>query len=468
MWPNPERRIDRGASSAEYAGLIVLAALILGALVPLVTGNLGQHVEYALCKILQGGSAGSCESPEDQRYKPDYCLLGLTNEFYGGQVDVAIVRAGKDLSFIRTTTVDNKGNKTVRLTAVDNSQLGVGTGVGVGANGGGVNIGADAQINAGVKVGIGDTWMFTGKDAEKKADGMVGDIREQATIDAVKDSGPVGWLAGGAYDAAAGPDVRDSDLNRYEMSVNADGSVGAGLGLGPGNPKGKHAKGRKDPKDKDQRGDNGVTPNADVSVGIDGTEKAIVEENKKTGESAVTMMLSGSGSAQEHHIWDGHRYVRNYGGMMRVNKDKNGTITSIDLTRMTADGGKAQWVTNHLQLDTDAERQTVADYMLSDVGTKAGQTMLNLTWDDMAPTDPPGSDATPLQKLLYEKGQTTKQDYTYDSKQNNYGAHAKLGLMLGANVSAGSTGQQLTGAQYLGAPGPDGKRSYRNYTECHS
>jgi len=453
---------------AEYAGLVVLAALVLGALVPVVVAPVRDYLDYTICKIFAGGDAAQCESPADKKFKPSSCMLGLSTNTYGGQVDIAFFQIGKDLTFMRTTTVDNNGNKTVTVTAVDGQSVGVGTGIGVGVHGGGVNLGADAEVNANLKIGIGDAWQFTGPDAEKQADNMIGDIREQATIDSVKHTGPLGWLAGEAYDAVAGPDIRDSDIDRYEVSVNAGGSVSAGLGLGPGNPKGKHAKNRQDPNAKDKRGDNGITPNASAGVAVDGTEKAVVEHNKKTGDTSTTLILSGGANANENHIWDGNRWVRNYGGMVKVTKNKDGQITALDLTRNTADGGKATWTTTHLPLTNDQDRQAVSDYLLSDAATKEGQTALNLTWDDLAPTDPPGPDANPLEKLLYEKGQTTRQNYTYDSSQKDYGATVKLGLKLGANLSIGSTDQKLTDAQYLGAPGADGKREYKNYKECHA
>ena len=242
---------DRGAGLAEYAGLVVLAALILGALVPIVAVPLRDNIEYELCKIFHPGDTANCESPQDKKFKPSNCTTGISTNTYGGSVDIAFFTVGKDLTFMRTTTVDNNGNKTVTMTAVDNTSLGVGTGVGVGVNAGGANLGADAEVNANLKVGVGDSWQFTGKNAEKDADNFVGDMQEQATIDSVKHSGPLGWAAGGLYDAVAGPDIRDSDLERTEFSLNGGGSVSAGLSVGPGKPKGKHAKGRAEPGDKD-------------------------------------------------------------------------------------------------------------------------------------------------------------------------------------------------------------------------
>lgn len=446
---------DRGAASAEYAGLIVLAGLILGALVPLVTTPVTENVEYALCRLL-GGTG--CEPPQVRHYKPAGCMVGLSTDLYGGQVDIAFVRVAQDVSFMRTTSVDNAGHKTVTVTAVDNQSIGAIAGVGAGVNAKGLNIGANAEVSANLKVGIGDSWTFTGDDAAGQADDFMGDVREKAVVDSVERSGPVGWLAGHAYDAVAGPDIRDSDIDRTEISVNAGGSAWAGFGLGKGAPYSKH----------DKRAENSIYPNADVGVGVSGTEKAILEHNKKTGDTSATLMLTGGPNAHESHIWDGHRWVRNYGGMLKVTKNKDGTLTSIDLIRMTNDGGRSQWVTTHLPLTNDADRDAVRDHLLSNGGTELGRQALNLTWDDMAPSDPPGPDANPLQRLLYEKGQTVEQNYAYAINQRDYGASVKLGLVLGGDVTIGGTDQKLNGARYLGAPGPDGVRRYRDYPECHA
>src|SRR5262245_41991863 len=52
------RRSDTGAGAAEYAGLVVLAALILGALVAAgVPQKVTPRVSAAICEILHGGAA---------------------------------------------------------------------------------------------------------------------------------------------------------------------------------------------------------------------------------------------------------------------------------------------------------------------------------------------------------------------------------------------------------------------------
>lgn len=56
-------RGDGGAGMAEYAGLVVLAALILGALVAIgVPSHLEAGVSSAICRVFQGGNCGKPEA----------------------------------------------------------------------------------------------------------------------------------------------------------------------------------------------------------------------------------------------------------------------------------------------------------------------------------------------------------------------------------------------------------------------
>lgn len=481
---------DRGAGLAEYAGLIVLAALILGVLVPVIAPPVKDNVAYALCKILAGGDASKCTSPQDKKYKPNSCQLATSTDTYGGKVTVAFFEVGKDLTFVRTTTVDNNGNKKVTITAVDNTSLGVTTGIGAGGHAGPFNAGANASVGANLKVGIGDSWTFTGKknEAEDKANHFIGDVREAAGIKAVEHSGIAGWALGHAYDTVAGPDdLPDPTTSRTEFSLNGTGSVSAGLGLGLPSKKGK-SNGEEEPpptqsKPKSRRqkfnekydkrqsnratpsGSNpsGFSPSVSGSVSVNAGAKGIIEHNSD-GSSAVTLQLSGKLSGSESHVVGSNNGSLGTTGAVKVTKDKNGTVTGLDLTRSTIVGGKATTTTTHLTLDNDQERQAVANNL---IGAGGSGTALNLTWDDLAPTNPPGPDANPLQKLLYDKGQTTRQTYSYNSSDQQYGLSVKYGVALGIQGGVTSEGQKLTGAQYLGAPGADGVRRYQNYKECH-
>lgn len=158
-------------------------------------------------------------------------------------------------------------------------------------------------------------------------------------------------------------------------------------------------------------------------------------------------------------------------GSIKATRDKNGRIISLDLTRTMASagngGGKAQTTTTHVPIENDADRQAIQNSLLG--GTKNGNVGLNLNWDDFSPANPPGADGTPLQKLIYQKGQVTRQNYTYNPTESGIGGGFKAGPeATGAiDLTHSKDNRKLTNAQYVGAPGADGVRRYQNYQECN-
>lgn len=479
-------RREAGASTAEYAGLIVLAALILGVLVPVVATPLRDQLSAALCKIFHPGAAGKCAAPATRQYKPDRCTLSTSTENYDGTLDVEIVEVGKGLSFVRTTTVKNNGDKEVTVTAVDNTKAGVNAGIGVGEHGGkALNAGGDASAAANLKLGIGDSWTFTGKgnEAVNKANSYISDIRKRAVVHSAVGSGNP--LAYGA-DKLLGTDIRNPDIRRYELSVNGSGTVSAGLGLGIN---GKSSKAPKPPSNQpkswrkrfnekhDKRAPYTENYNGNLggSVSVDASAKAIVERYSSKNPdnpngSAVTFEVGGNASAKGSYIIGGKKWNGSITGSIKATKDKNGRLISLDLTRTTASAGnsvgKAQTTTTHVPIENDADRRAVAS-LLGD--TASGQVGLNLNWDDFSPATPPGADASPFKKLIYQKGQVTRQDYTYNPQQSSYGGGFKAGPeATGAlDFTHSKDDRKLTGSQYLGAPGADGFRHFQNYAECN-
>lgn len=67
------RTNERGASAIEYAGLIVLAALIVGALFVIIPSPVSAHVKSALCTILHLGSGADCTQPPAARKCTAFC-----------------------------------------------------------------------------------------------------------------------------------------------------------------------------------------------------------------------------------------------------------------------------------------------------------------------------------------------------------------------------------------------------------
>ncbi|MFI0351610.1 hypothetical protein [Actinomadura sp. 9N407] len=458
---------DRGEGALSYLTVLLLIASLATVLV--VSGVGGQvitSIKAALCQVLAAGGLGVCEQPEEGEHEAlmPTCMTRLTSDRYTGSVDVAIFQAGEDYWFIRSTSLDPRtGEKVVTITAVKGDIAGVGTGIGAGLNwGNAVNIGADASIEANLRIGSGDGWQFKGPDAEDDADQFMSDIREQFSIDAVKDNGgPLGWIGGNIYEAVAGPDIPDPDIERYEVELDVYGALTAGIGFGP-----KDRDRSPDDPPRDTRGSDQVSPNLMAWVGAQGNEWAIYEENKKTGDTTVTLALTGAVDYGEQHVVDGNQGQQTARGALAVTTNEDGELTKITFTQTRISNGEAVYTTTELPLTNDHDRQIALEHLFDPMnGGPAGQA-LSLTWDDMAPTTDPGQDADPLAQLLYDQGKVSK--ITYSNVQNDefYGANVKFGLKLGAAYEISNTGRELREAEYLGAPGQDGRRQYRSMDEC--
>lgn len=440
---------DRGAETVEWgAALLVIATIAAILVTPVLPTTMKDYLEYAVCRVVNYDNPGACETPADKDLKPETCLLGLTVESGGATLDVAFVRVGKDLAFVRVYTSDGK----VTVIAMRGDTAGVQGEVGVGVNwGNAVNIGAGASADASLRVGEGDAWTF---DSEEEANRFIDDIQQKAIRDEVEDSLPViGWLGRQAADLIDPLDVRPPDITRYEVGISANAGAAAGVSIGP-----KPRDGGRNPE---------VGPNLDVGVGIDAGGKAIVEHNNNDGSNSLIFEIGGGASASGHYVIDGRQVRADVQGRMKLTFDRDGNLTGLELRRAVTIGGEATWTTTNLEITNDAERAAVAQHLGADlVSGNPVATPLNLTWDDFAPVNAPGPDATPLQRLLYEKGETQRVTYGVDIHDRNYGAKVALGLKLGANVNLNSRELQVQSAEYLGAPGPDGQRQYRNFEEC--
>lgn len=451
-------RSERGASSAEYAGLIVLAALIAAVLFTVIPTPVEDGVRDALCKIFHPGETAQCDKKPkaaDEKYKPKTCTTKLAYNQYGVDLDVSFVRVGGNLTFIKTTTSDGK----VTLTAVEGGKVGATASATAGIHlGKKLNIGGGASADASLNIGVGDGWTFN-SDAE--ANKFIGDIKEHKTIDSVEKTGPLGWLGGHIYDTVAGPPkIPDPNITRYEGSVDLNGNGNLGLQLGP-KPK--------EPEGKDRRSDKKISPNLGGYAGINGNEKVIYEKNSQTGQTSATFQLTGGANYGENHLTpDGHQGQVQTRGAMTLRTDKNGKLVGVDLAQTHIVNGNATVTTTTLPV-TDENRERVARSLLLDNPAGPGPKVLALNWDNMVPDHDPGPNASEFEKELFKNGQVQKVDYNYSGDTDSYGADAKLGpFALGGAYNTTSSDQTVKDAQYLGAPGPDGKRRFVPFKECHA
>lgn len=471
MREQDQRLRDLGANALEVVGLTIVVAGVLAGLAVGFGGSLADGVAVAVCRVVRAGDTAGCETPGDENYKP-VCTTARSSGTAGLKVDVAFVNVSADYTLMKTVTYDPvTGEKTVKVTAIKGKGVGLGTGVGANTHAGLANAGGGLSGDLNVKGSVGESWSFTGKDAEGEADALIGDLKEQYNIDAVKENGGlVGLVGAGAYDTVAGPDIPEPNVHTYEAELGASGSGNLGGTLGPKtkprggkHAEGKHAKG-KGPKHAKKGPEPEVTGGAEARVTVDYSEKVTYEVDDKTGDESATIMLKvgGTGGGQLGP-YDKRSRVE-YAGSMKVTKGPDGKLKSVTLTWVEIVDGKATMTTTEIPTTTDKDREIVRDKLATLAG--AGETAAAFMGDGLVPTEDPGEDGDPFQKLLYDKGRTSKVDYAYDRSDKNYGVNVKLGLKAGVGVGITGSSEKATGARYLGAPGPDGTRRFKNYEEC--
>src|SRR3954447_26928277 len=105
---------ERGTTSADYAGILAVVAVVFGVLFLLdVGGRIGPVVEKAICQIL-GGDCGGATSAR----APEKCLVGQSTTSANANVLVAFVQIDKDSILIREDFSDGSS----RFTLVDNTE----------------------------------------------------------------------------------------------------------------------------------------------------------------------------------------------------------------------------------------------------------------------------------------------------------------------------------------------------------
>ena len=220
---------ERGAISAEYMGLVALAAAVVFALVSLtnVDGTIVREVEIAICKIANGG-----ECPEQVAIDPE-CLVSSDTRSSNFSVTVAVVTVGNGATLIKEVFADGK----VRFTLVDDVSVAAELIAGARARVGRLGFNAAASASAGGRLKGASVYEFTDPEAaaefEKKVknEGTVRDLLHTVTEGGIID--PFG-IKDQFADWAFGEDADDlpeptSTYVDVEGILNGEASIGAGV-----------------------------------------------------------------------------------------------------------------------------------------------------------------------------------------------------------------------------------------------
>ncbi|MQA96853.1 MAG: hypothetical protein GEV11_20225 [Streptosporangiales bacterium] len=472
----------------EYTGIGIIVAATL---VVIGSANgldvLPGGLQTAVCNVLGGDCAstktGKGERPEDpnEKFKPDECETKTTGEKHGGTVSLGIVELGKEWELKKTKVQKADGTTAYKVTMTSGGKAGVNGGAGFNIG----KVGTEVEVGADAKFGYGDTWEFKSKaEMDKFSDGL-----HQAWLDNIQSGSTPGYEMGMA--------MRDDEPLPDPTSTISKGGVEGTVGgtfTPPGDGKGAEHSGT---VEFTPSGERTTTRNAK-----DGTTQT-TEQFKLEGKGGGSSEWEGGNNPDRTGTLD-YGAVGSSSGAMSIKRDKNGKIVEVEFVQTVevgADGsgefegaggpkpgadGKERngrrsggieggetvkgvaVVTRKLAVDNEQERAAVNRWLSAnnDFGTVA-KTMGDSALAAIRGSESePGPGASDFERLMYNKGKTTRAMYKNHTEAFEVAARIKAGWSFGASFSSERSTETITDGEYLGAPNANGERTYVNFPEC--
>lgn len=514
----PQAPSDRGASAAEYAGLLVLAALVFAALFILIGPRVSDDVRTALCTILRiepcQGASGPSQAQPPWQPKPDNsqarCVTDqrLSYAEVTGYVQPRIVGGRGNLrwtTYIRTLSNGPGKPPTYEVTLQDWKEASVQAGVEKEGT-----VPFDALAYLGLNSTEGKVFTFNSKaDADAFEKQIPRYFIGGTAYDAVQDAtGPVGWVLG-AVNHLTGNRIKNwaqgdppkPQQEYHEAGPTAGVELGADLPLGGGNKVSLSARGRfyrlygintnnaTGAKTYYLRDNNRIQPSAAISLpslssALSGLGAKVAGKDvqsaiaksvlAKTGASVgvpekIAQYVIKNGSAGLSLKW---RYNTQY----QVKVDKNGKMTGVSKVTDTI----ATWyVQGNLKGPTRGARDDKAQGLVSISSSRTTETdtfniktpqdretAVNGIRDVLAqnivnPITPPKDDG--LEQAFSNRGIKTRLNFDNSVRNGkltgrNYGAKGLIGVELHDEHEQG----HLANAEYW----DPSSASWKDWTNC--
>lgn len=472
-------RRERGVTGLEYAGLIAVAVLVVGAIVAGIGGRQAPQVRAALCKAMNSifQLSGSCDStsttePPPESFIPEECKQTETGQQVNSAISIAFIKIGEDAGFIETVYSDG----TVEMTATNGGSLGLTVGLGGELSVGNFQAGAKVDFGGGFSVDSGSTWVFKNQAEADSMRKQLDDYLLQQVMMRTPTPNGMPIIILNPVMPPKPPTQMVATLGSYEEAA-------LDLGLNPrvGPAKETHA----------------TIPGAGVVGEVSRDSKWVIMTDTEANTRTYTTDISYDNSGQ---LTGGLSVVglnAKGGSSISVTKDANNKIINVTIVT-TNEGGQttgksgevgvsgpekpngqtkegevgggsttsntqATVVTTSLDIDpNNAEQQQLAgDWLSGNSDMSSIQLISPLVLNPV--TKVPG-DA--FQNLLFERAKV--QSVTYDNVTNvtEFGLHVKIGIALGFEASLEDSTSTAVAAQYLQGPGSDGSRTLAPYTEC--
>lgn len=470
--------MERGASTLEYIGAIVLAAILVAAIVLAVTTD--NKVEVAMCKAInsvlqQDGSCGPATAPDpsDKDYQPEKCKYNEKGESYNSKVKILFIEIGDNAGLVETVYSDGS----VELTATDGGSLGATGGVGADVTFGKLQAGAKVNFGGGLEFDYGSTWSFSGADGKKKADEFRKGLQDYLADQEMTKDNPgysIYCAFGGCADAPRDPDSQMS-------SIKVTGDVSGDLGISLTNKTGTG---------ENKTGES--IPAAQVVAKVGADSQWAINTDNRTGDTTYTTSLGLSGSV------GGQLWTATWGTngatdvTMAITKNKDGKVVGLKFVSTTEGGvsggssasgdtqnGKKSGGDGSIATSTDTTKATVITTDLSiDPNDSAAQSTIadwlggdtNYSWAGAIAAggiDPSYADPhDPFQQLMHDRAKVSAVTYDNVKDTTAFGLNVKVGVALGFDFSLEDSESQAVAASYLGAPDASGQRAPVPYSDC--
>ncbi|MEW1797478.1 hypothetical protein [Streptomyces niveus] len=495
---------DRGQSGAEYAAMFGVVAAVVAAIVGLaVPADEATGLKSAVCRVLHpmsgdeacatgdyagdegegeggdggggGGEGGDPFVPNGDPFEPTRCLLSQDQTKTTVVVQIFFIK----ISSSETVKLQQWSDGTVTLERITEVGGGVTASISAGIRGL-EDWGGSAKLSGTYQKGSGSggQWLFSGNktgDTQKDLELNLEDAKQFTEYLKAQDecnSRPAGprsselGMICGYHAGKKKPDLppeRAPDVDITKTSVEASGNAnfggkfkGSGKGGGKdGGPKdlgkisGELANGTMTEDVVVMRSHNGPNAGKITFVYTFTVKGAGGAGGIATGEKMQQVAVTYDAATYDQEEADGkaHRPEKlmittseeaGGGGGVKVEGGANAGPVTIDVG---GGGGSTNsqihTETAELILDNDADSTTVEDWLRGN-GDHPAKNPLP-TPSDAAKV--PGPDASPLERLLYDKGKLSKLDY----KANTDWWNASLGIGFGISAGQFTLGFKLFG-----------------------
>lgn len=483
------RRVSElGAATLEYAGVIILVAVLVLSLYLAVSpgGNrIQQAVEDAVCKILGGdcetGSQSAQQAGQRDPAQPTSCKVSSSNDSASSYVKIGFVKFGESFGFVTQEEryIDENGEEKTRYSVIATDGISLGAEGGVGAkgkaansDGEGLSVGASLTAEAGFSVNMGDTWNF---DSEAEMQQFMDDysayrMQQQQLADPYGGAGYSIYLL--LSDSFVDP-PRAADKTTVAGKVDASVTAKLGLQMNPGD--GSDPKGLNIGAYGKAKVGGEYSRQSDKRKGHEGEYTETIKYSGSIGGGANAFVgISGTGSYEGAMSTsyaagpDGEPVLKSVTFTQTTSGDVQRTEQMSDpVSVKTSSGNKQQEVTS-TTIEVDDSNRDVVEAWLSQAfytDPQTGATALMIPPNVFAPSSPVPDDD--FQQLLYAEGSTTITAYDVDSEGFDVGGEVALGLKIGGGFSMNSENSALASSQYYASPSvPGAQRQLKRNEIC--